>query len=160
QRLLIFAAWSQSHAPDRRSHLRKRRPQAHPAVAVEGPGEGFRHDPPCAEPGTADGRDDPLDGRCGNARAHRSGPRLWHPGVPMTFDDLQSGDTVFLDANTLIYHFTNHPSYGGACTQLVERIENQELQGITLSHCLADGAHRLMTIEAMGRLGWPPTRLA
>ena len=27
----------------------------------------------------------------------------------MTFADLQRGDVVFVDANTLIYHFTNHP---------------------------------------------------
>ncbi len=68
----------------------------------------------------------------------------------MTFDDLQAGDSVFMDANTLIYHFTNHAKYGAPCTRLVERIENQEIQGFTISHCLADVAHRIMTIEAMG----------
>jgi predicted nucleic acid-binding protein len=78
----------------------------------------------------------------------------------MTFDDLASGDPVFVDANTLIYHFTNHPKYGAACTRLIERIENKELEGFTSSHCLADVAHRLMTIEAMGHLGWPATGLA
>jgi predicted nucleic acid-binding protein len=78
----------------------------------------------------------------------------------MTFDDVPSGDPVFVDANTLIYHFTNHPKYGAACTRLIERIENKELEGFTSSHCLADVAHRLMTIEAMGRLGWPATGLA
>ena len=72
----------------------------------------------------------------------------------MTFDDLQSGDSVFVDANTLIYHFINHAKYGGPCTRLVERIENQEIEGFSISHCLADVAHRVMTIEAMGRLGW------
>ena len=73
----------------------------------------------------------------------------------MTFADLQRGDAAFVDANTLIYHFTNHAAYGAACTRLVERIELKEIQGFTVSHCLADVAHRLMTIEAMGRLGWP-----
>jgi hypothetical protein len=34
----------------------------------------------------------------------------------MTFADLLSGAAVFLDANTLIYHFANHPQYGPACT--------------------------------------------
>ena len=78
----------------------------------------------------------------------------------MTFADLQGGDATLVDANTLIYHFTNHPKFGAACTALVERIELKEIQGFTSSHCLADIAHRVMTIEAMGRLGWPVSRLA
>lgn len=60
----------------------------------------------------------------------------------MIFTDLQVGDAVFLDANTLIYHFTNNPKYGAACTTLLDRIEHQELQGFTSSDCLADhGGH-------------------
>ena len=78
----------------------------------------------------------------------------------MTFADFQMGDAAFVDANTLIYHFTNHPTFGAACTRLVERMELKEIQGFTVSHCLADVAHRLMTIEAMGRLGWPAAGLA
>jgi predicted nucleic acid-binding protein len=78
----------------------------------------------------------------------------------MTFDAIPLGTAVFLDANTVIYHFTAHPQYGIACTRLLERIEHQEIQGFTSAHVLADVAHRLMTIEAMTRLGWPATRLA
>ena len=40
----------------------------------------------------------------------------------MTFADLQSGEAIFVDANTLIYHFTNHAKFGAPCTAL-ERIE-------------------------------------
>jgi predicted nucleic acid-binding protein len=78
----------------------------------------------------------------------------------MTFDDLVSPADVFVDANTLIYHFTGDPKWGAACTRLLERIEFQELRGFISTHILADVVHRLMTIEAMGMLGWPPTRLA
>jgi predicted nucleic acid-binding protein len=78
----------------------------------------------------------------------------------MTFDDLVSPADVFVDANTFIYHFTNDPIYGAACTRLLERIELQQLRGFTATHILADVAHRLMTIEAMNLLGWPATRLA
>jgi predicted nucleic acid-binding protein len=78
----------------------------------------------------------------------------------MTFDDLQTGDTVFVDANALIYHFTNHAKYGPACTRLLERIENKEIQGFTHSHVLADVAHRIMTLEAMGRWAWSAAGLA
>jgi predicted nucleic acid-binding protein len=78
----------------------------------------------------------------------------------MTFADIQRGEVIFVDANTLIYHFTNHPKFGAACTALVERIEVTEIHGFTSTHCLADVAHRIMTIEVMGRLGWPVSRLA
>jgi predicted nucleic acid-binding protein len=37
---------------------------------------------------------------------------------------------------------------------LLQRIENQELQGFTSTHVLAEAAHRLMTLEARTRLGW------
>jgi predicted nucleic acid-binding protein len=78
----------------------------------------------------------------------------------MTFDAILNGTELFLDANTLIYHFTNHAKNGAACTRLLERIELQELRGYVSSHVLADVAHRLMTIEAMNRLSWPPAGLA
>jgi predicted nucleic acid-binding protein len=42
----------------------------------------------------------------------------------MTFADVVAGDTVFLDANTLVYHFTSDAQYGSACRQLLQRIEN------------------------------------
>jgi predicted nucleic acid-binding protein len=76
------------------------------------------------------------------------------------FADIPAGAAVFLDANTLIYHFSGHPKYGRACTELLERIERLDLEGITSAHTLADVAHRLMTIEAMNNLGWPAAGLA
>jgi predicted nucleic acid-binding protein len=78
----------------------------------------------------------------------------------MTFDQIPSGTEVFLDANTLIYHFTGDPAYGAACTRLLERVEQGDLQGHTSAHVVSDVAHRLMTIEAMDRLGWPIAGLA
>src|SRR5262245_37547640 len=78
----------------------------------------------------------------------------------MTFDQLPDGNSVFLDANTLIYHFSAHPKYGAACTRLVERIENGLLQGSTSAHALGDVVHRLMTVEAMTLFGWPAAGIA
>ncbi len=34
----------------------------------------------------------------------------------MNFADLRSGEAIFVDANTLIYHFTNHAKFGAPCT--------------------------------------------
>jgi predicted nucleic acid-binding protein len=78
----------------------------------------------------------------------------------MTFDQIPAGGAVFLDANTLVYHFSAHPKYGAACTRLAERIENQDIQGLTSAHVLGDVVHRLMTIEAIGRFRWPAAGIA
>jgi predicted nucleic acid-binding protein len=71
----------------------------------------------------------------------------------MIFDDLLTGERVFLDANTLVYHFQPHPTFGPACTRLLTRIENGDLLGYTSTHILTEVAHRLMAIEASAHLG-------
>jgi predicted nucleic acid-binding protein len=78
----------------------------------------------------------------------------------MTFLDLPAGADVFLDANTLVYHFTAEPLYGAACTALMKRIENRQLGAVISADVLADIAHRLMTLEAASANGWPLTGLA
>ena len=78
----------------------------------------------------------------------------------MIFDQTASGTEVFLDANTLIYHFANDAAYGAACTRLVERIEQNDLKGCTSTAVISDCAHRMMSIEAMDRFGWPMAGLA
>ena len=71
----------------------------------------------------------------------------------MTFADLQLGDVVFVDANTFIYHFTPDPVLGQPCSQLLQRIENQELSGFTSFHVASEVAHKMMTVEANALLG-------
>jgi predicted nucleic acid-binding protein len=78
----------------------------------------------------------------------------------MNFAQVPAGAAIFLDANTLVYHFTSHPTFGPACTQLVKRIEHQHLTGFISTHVLSEIAHRLMTLEAVDRFGWPPTGIA
>ena len=77
----------------------------------------------------------------------------------MTFADLVNGDSVFLDANTLIYHFGPHPQFGPACNELVRRIENQNLLGFVSTHILTEVAHRLMTFEAATMAGWSASQV-
>jgi predicted nucleic acid-binding protein len=72
-----------------------------------------------------------------------------------TFPAIPPGTTVFVDTNTFVYHFINHPVYGAACTDLLERIERQDLTGVTSATVVAEMAHRLMTMEAVIRFGWP-----
>jgi predicted nucleic acid-binding protein len=73
----------------------------------------------------------------------------------MIFTDLSAGESVFVDANTLLYHFTADAQFGSACTDFVERIERQDLLGFTSTHVISEVAHRLMTIEAAQRFGKP-----
>jgi predicted nucleic acid-binding protein len=77
----------------------------------------------------------------------------------MTFANLQKGDSLFLDANTLVYHFEPHPIFGPACTQLLLRIEAQELGGWVSTHILTEIAHRLMMIEASRLPGVGPAKV-
>ena len=72
----------------------------------------------------------------------------------MTFADLLGGERLFRDANPMVYHFGAHPALGPACTQLLRRIENQELAAFTSTHVLSEAAHHLMTLEAATRFGW------
>lgn len=77
----------------------------------------------------------------------------------MTFADLAANDHIFLDANTLVYHFASHQVFGPAANQLITQIENQQLQGYTSTHVLTEAAHRLMMIEAATLPGWKPTKV-
>jgi predicted nucleic acid-binding protein len=72
----------------------------------------------------------------------------------MILADLTAGDSVFVDANTLIYHFGPHPTFGAACRQLIQRIESQDLLGFTSTHVLGEVAHQLMILEALSLPGW------
>jgi hypothetical protein len=78
----------------------------------------------------------------------------------MTFAQGPGAAVVFLDANTLVYHVTNHQSFGPACTQLVKRIEHQHLARFISIHVLSEIALRLMTLETIDRFGWPPAGIA
>jgi predicted nucleic acid-binding protein len=78
----------------------------------------------------------------------------------MTFGDLQGGQALFVDANVFLYYFTAHRKYGLACKDLLDRIENQEIVGFTSAHVLTEVVHRLMTIEACQRFGWPAKGIA
>jgi predicted nucleic acid-binding protein len=77
----------------------------------------------------------------------------------MTFADLAANDDVFLDANTLVYHFASHPVFGPAANQLMTRIESQQLEGYMSTHVLSEAAHRLMMIEAATLPGWKQTKV-
>ena len=71
------------------------------------------------------------------------------------FANIPRGAAVFVDANSLVHHFTNHPTLGAASTDLLERMERQEFTGYTSATVLGELSHRLMTVEAVSVFGWP-----
>lgn len=78
----------------------------------------------------------------------------------MTYADVPAGSTVFLDANVFIHHFEPNAAYGAASTEFLERVEHQQVDGVTSTHILSEVAHRLMTIEAMQAFGWKSAGIA
>src|SRR2546423_12515183 len=72
----------------------------------------------------------------------------------MTFAELPAGDSIFLDANPLVYHFAPDPIFGAPCSQSLARITNQEIQAFTSTHVLSEVAHHLITLEAANLFGW------
>ena len=78
----------------------------------------------------------------------------------MIYADVPAGTTVFLDASVFIHHFEPNALFGLAATEFLERIENQEITGVTATHIVSEVAHRLMTIEAMQAFGWTSAGIA
>jgi predicted nucleic acid-binding protein len=62
--------------------------------------------------------------------------------------ELPAEQTVFIDANIFIYHFTG---LSQECSGFLERCERGELWGITAVHILLEVLHRLMMIEAVAK---------
>ncbi len=73
----------------------------------------------------------------------------------MTFAGLVRGASFFVDANIFVFHFQPHTLFGSSRTSLLKRVELRELSGYTSTLVLGEVAHRLMTLEASARFGWP-----
>lgn len=73
----------------------------------------------------------------------------------MRLADVAAGSTVFVDANILVFALTNHPTHGVACDVFLDRVENQEILAVTSTQVVGEVVHRIMTIEACDRFGWP-----
>ena len=80
--------------------------------------------------------------------------------MPLTLADIPAGAAVFLDANVLVYHFAPHPVLQPRCQDLLERCTTEESLGYTSAHVVSNVAHRIMTLEAIDRFGWPTAGIA
>jgi len=64
----------------------------------------------------------------------------------MTFDQLQPGDEVFLDANVFVYFYLGSSQQ---CRLLLDQCRQGAVRGHTATFVLAEVLHRLMMIEAV-----------
>ena len=78
----------------------------------------------------------------------------------MTFADIPTGSSVFIDANVFVYHFVSDPAFGPPCRDLLDRVSRNEVAGFSSSSVLSDVAHRLMTYDAVDTYGWPMAGIA
>ncbi|MGH7136189.1 MAG: type II toxin-antitoxin system VapC family toxin [Pirellulales bacterium] len=78
----------------------------------------------------------------------------------MIFQDIPASTSLFIDANTFVYHFTPHPILQPACSALLARIARHEVLATTSTHVVNDVAHRVMTTEAVAKFGWPVAGIA
>ncbi len=72
----------------------------------------------------------------------------------MKLHELPAGESIFLDANLLVYHFAAHPIHGLACTDFIDLVTRGEFTAVTSTHILSETAHQLMTYEAARQFGW------
>lgn len=73
-----------------------------------------------------------------------------------TLTRLPPGVSVFVDANILVYHFTQVPPLTQVCRSFLERVARLEVQAFTSAHVAADVIHRVMLAEAIITLGLAP----
>ena len=74
----------------------------------------------------------------------------------MTFSNIPSKVSLFIDANILIYYFAPHATFGPECQLLLDRINKyQDLSPFTSTHVLSEVSHQLMILEAVQLFGWP-----
>jgi predicted nucleic acid-binding protein len=64
----------------------------------------------------------------------------------MKISEIKAGETVFIDANIFIYHFTG---VSEESTLFLKRCEEGELTGVIGMNILIEVLHRLMMIEAI-----------
>lgn len=66
----------------------------------------------------------------------------------MSLAEIPDGESVFIDANIFVYHFTGQSR---ECCALLERCARAEILGYTSTSTLAEMIHRLMIAEAIQR---------
>ncbi|NVM26959.1 MAG: type II toxin-antitoxin system VapC family toxin [Desulfobacterales bacterium] len=70
----------------------------------------------------------------------------------MFFSDLESGSSIFVDANIFVYHFSKRSRFNPASTNFLECVEKRDFIGVTSTLVVQEATHRMMIMEAAGIL--------
>lgn len=73
----------------------------------------------------------------------------------MLLADIPSDSSIFVDANIFIYHFADEGDVATACTELLLRVEEQDIKAFASTIVLSEVLHRLMIAEAVEKHGLP-----
>src|SRR4051812_36837696 len=60
-----------------------------------------------------------------------------------------------IDANIFYYHFVETPPLSDPCSDLLQRVLDAEIVGVTSTHLLSEAVHKMMLAEAAKRLAVP-----
>jgi len=74
----------------------------------------------------------------------------------MTLEEIPTGESVFIDSNIFIYHFTG---VSEQCSNFLTRCEEKDLNGITSVNVILEVLHRLMMIEVVKKNIFNPPNL-
>jgi len=66
----------------------------------------------------------------------------------MRLEEIAPEESVFIDSNIFIYHFTGTSE---ECSHFLSRCERKDLSGVTSTNVLLEVLHRLMLIEAVNK---------
>lgn len=78
----------------------------------------------------------------------------------MSFKDVPTGARIFLDANVMVYHFTQTHPLSSDCTHLMERSAKEDVQATTSAIVVSEVLHRMMVVEAVEKQGFGTAREA
>jgi len=65
----------------------------------------------------------------------------------MDLRNLPADSEVFIDTNIFLYAISDHPRYGAACNELLERVKTEEIKGRISVIVLNELLHKLMLGE-------------
>jgi predicted nucleic acid-binding protein len=66
----------------------------------------------------------------------------------MHLSDLKNGSSILIDSNIFVYHFFSKSRYNPAASEFLERVEKEDIVGITLTSIIMETTHRMMILEA------------
>jgi predicted nucleic acid-binding protein len=65
----------------------------------------------------------------------------------MYLSDLKSGSSILIDSNIFVYHFSKS-RYNPSASDFLERVEKEDIVGITSTSIIMETTHRMMIVEA------------